>query len=471
MNESLALTELSAYLKNQGHSIELFVEDEEKNMEESIRRYQPDVFCVPGDLCGHHRFHRMTARLKRHFQIPIITGGTYPTFYTEEAFADENVDYLVVGEAELPFTEFLRRLEAGEDLSDIPGLWGRRDGEVFKNKMGLSIKNLDDIPPADREIYYKYGFIRDFDLKRFCTGRGCHNTCSYCFNTRLRDMFDKSIPYVRRKSVGRVMEEINFIRDRYPLKSIHFSDDIFITNKAWMREFSEEFTKNRSVRYSCNTMVDHLDDEIIDMLAESGCRAIALGVESGHEKTRREILGKKFTNTEAISKAQRLRKKGVKVYTFNMFALPGETLDEAFETVKLNFDMGAYHGRANMTIALPQTELALKAYQRGEITEEQAKIIKAMPDFSDTKAFMTFSIKKEFMNLMSLFPLIITFPGLFPLFKKLVLGKYRPFYQLFNRIALFKEKQFLEVGWISGMRYFFHTGSPYKRSKNFTTLI
>lgn len=164
LNESLALTELSAYLRTDGHNIALFIEREERSLEKSIASFAPDILLVPGDIGGHGWFHRMLSRLKRASPIPIVVGGTYPTFYPDDAFADPNVDYLILGEAETPARRLLEALQGGGDPSGIPGVWGRYRGGGFKNPIGPPLRNLDDLPIPDRALYYKYGFIRDFTL-------------------------------------------------------------------------------------------------------------------------------------------------------------------------------------------------------------------------------------------------------------------------------------------------------------------
>lgn len=472
LNESLALVEAVAYLRQRGHQFALFLESEERGgLEGRIREFAPDALLVPSDVGAHHWFHRMTAWLKQRFPLPLISGGIYPTFFTEEAFADPHVDYLVIGEAELPLADLLAGLEAGADVSRQAAVWGRAGGREFRNSTIRPIRDLDELPLPDRALYFHYPFIRDFSVKRFNTGRGCTNQCTYCFNPRYKTMFAAGMPYVRRKSVGKVIEEILDLQRLAPMRSIHFSDDIFITSKAWIEEFAEQYPRRVGIPFSCNCMVDHLSEPIIDCLARAGCRAIALGIESGDETIRREILRKYFTNADAIAAARRLREKGVLPFSFNMFALPGETPDDALKTVDLNLAMGTYHGRSNMTLVLPKTELARLARERGLLRDEEAEYVRTMPDFRDSREFTAVAPEMDFRNILNLFPLVLALPRQAPRIKKWMRGKYRRIYKLFLWLALFRERKFFAPEWISAFRYYRHTGNPYQRTKNFASLI
>ena len=80
-----------------------------------------------------------------------------------------------------------------------------------------------------RELYYKYPFLRDMPMRRFIASVGCPYPCTFCHEPVIRSMYrqDTKSDYVRRKSVCRVVDEIKCIKDRYPLRHVHFSDDLF----------------------------------------------------------------------------------------------------------------------------------------------------------------------------------------------------------------------------------------------------
>ncbi len=469
MNESLALTELISYLEKEGHSFFLFLEDEERNLEDKIRTIEPDVFLIPADIGGHHWAHRIAAWLKARFDKTVIAGGTYPTFYSEVLLKDNNFDFLIVGEAELPLKTLLERLETRIEPDGIQGIWFNKDNRVHRTGYSRAIVDLDSLPLPRRDIYYKYPFIRDFKLKRFATGRGCFNKCSYCFNPKLAAGYPPEIPYVRRKSVDKVIDEIAHVSSMAPIKSIHFSDDIFITSKKWLLEFAQKYPQKVGIKYSCNLMLENLDISIIDALAESGCRAVAIGIESGSEDIRR-LLGRSFTNQEAIKMAHYLRKKGIMVTSFNMLALPGESIDDGLETLRLNNLMKVGNARVNLTIPLPGTQLAGFYGEQGggEFFEE----ILNVPDFSQGKHLKQMaSSEPDFRNLMLVFPFAAQHPWSFQIVEKISRKRYNSLLGILGLFAIWREKKFFQIDLFSGFRYFLHTGSPYKRSKNFATLI
>lgn len=471
LNESLALTELISYLESYDYKFYLFLENEEVNLENSIKTVMPDLFLLPADIGGHQWAHKMSRWLKNKFKLPIITGGTYPTFYTDILLEDSNFDYIVVGEAENSMLALLQCIENNSDTSDISGVWQRKGDKIYKNGYGRALINLDDIPIPKRDIYYKYPFIRDFKLKRFSTGRGCFNKCSYCFNTNLREKYPAEIPYVRRKSVNRVIEEIKAVKNIAPIKSIHFSDDIFITKPEWIFEFAEKYIREIKIRFSCNLMLEHLNIEIIDALKAAGCKAVAVGIESGVEDIRK-ILGRGFSNDEAIKKAALLQKNGIEVVSFNMLALPGETLDDGLATLRLNNAMHVSNARVNLTIPLPGTKLSQLTQVQNDLKTGCLEAIKEMPDFSEGKHLQqVISEEFDFRNLLLIFSFAAQYSWFFPIANFLAKSKYNKILKLFAFQSFIKEKKFFKIDLLSGIKYFYHTGSPYKRTKNFATLI
>ncbi len=65
-------------------------------------------------------------------------------------------------------------------------------------------------------------------------------------------MFKGHGKFVRKKSVARVIAEIKEVKDNYVLKRVHFSDDLFVLNKNWVKEFLEVYRREIDIPFSCN---------------------------------------------------------------------------------------------------------------------------------------------------------------------------------------------------------------------------
>ena len=125
---------------------------------------------------------------------------------------------------------------------------------------------LDELPLPDRELYYKYRFLRDMPMKRFISSMGCPYPCTFCHEPVIRSMYKQETKsdYVRRKSVRRTVDEIKYIADRYPLKHVHFSDDLFFIRNSykWLEEFAEVYPKEVGIPWNCNIRYDSVQPAV-----------------------------------------------------------------------------------------------------------------------------------------------------------------------------------------------------------------
>jgi len=282
-------------------------------------------------------------------------------------------------------------------------------------------------------------------------------------------------PNVRRKSVERVIAEVETMRRRHPLRSIHFSDDLFVTDEDWLEEFAEAFPARIGIRFTCNTTVESLTERAVDCLRRAGCRILAIGIESGVERLRKLALGKRaeLSNAEIAERAALLHRAGIPFVTFNMVSLPGETIDDAFETIHLNQRIGARYTRVNMVYILPNSELAHHAIRAGLLDPETGTDVRRFPDFAEAKGVRVLETpdRDAFRQLHNLFFLAVRFPRLEPLIRRALRLPPLGVFGLFRLAALYYEQRFFRMTWASGLRYYLHTGHPYTRSKASAMLI
>ena len=471
INESLALADLSAFLKSKGHSCDLLIEKNERNLYDSIRKFSPDIFVIPWDIGTLSWVLKISAKIKKVFTKPIVYCGTYPSFYPHIAINYPGVEIICIGETEYAILDLAERLENGKDISDTKNLWVKKDGKLYDNEIRPFIADLDMLPLPDRDIYFKYRYLRDFTLKRFVSGRGCANSCSFCYNPLLRARFAGKGSYVRKKSVYRVIQEIEDVREKAVVKSIHFSDDIFINDKVWLRKFSHEYKEKINLPFTCNASVELVDEETVELLKTAHCTGVAIGIETGNESLRNLILNKKITNHQIIEAARLIKKHGLFLATFNMMALPGEDINDAFETLSLNIKIKTDNARICFAFPLPGTELAEYGLKKGFF--DKGRIERLLDNTICPKDVMLNSkYKNQFENLFYFFRLGVKFPVLIPLVKKLIKFPTLKMISFINSlINLFYERAFFNITWYSGIRYILHVGNPEKRTKVFNNYM
>lgn len=472
INESLALCELSVCLKAAGHETALFLEREERDLMGAIHAFAPDWFLIPCSILAHNWALGMARKLRAEFSKPVILGGTHPTFYPE-IVEEDCVDAIIVGEAEGAALDICDALSRGNDISNVKNVWLKRDNEIIRNPLRPLVDPLDSLPLPDRAMYLKYPFIRNFGWKKFMSGRGCYHSCAYCYNPKIRDGYRGLGVYVRRKSPARMVEEIVWMKNNARLKIAHFSDDLFISKQDWLDDFCDRYRRTLNVPFTCNSTVELVTERAVAALSNAGCRAIAIGIETGDENMRRMIMKKNITDVQIREAARLIKSFGMMLVTFNMIGNPGETIDGALKTMELNAEIGTDCARLTFGIPLPRTPYAEYGVEAGVLSREDADRLPDITDISSGGPHPVFKTTqtREFQNLYYLFRLGVARPNLIPLIKKLIHSNSTSLFKPFSLNMFLVEKHMFNIGWAEGFNYYRHVGSPDRRTTNFVSLI
>ncbi len=453
VNENLGVMSIAGMLTAHGHEVDLILTDEHpKQFRDLVVAHNPDLIAF-SFMTGNREWAHATARqLKETLQTPIIMGGVHPTLFPEDIDLSV-VDYLCVGEGEYPVLELMNAIDAGEDGSQIENLWIGRNGTVIKNPLRDLIQDFDPLPLPYREIYYKYRFIRDLPVKRFISGIGCPYHCTFCHNPLQKTIYAGRGKYIRKKSVERVIREVRSVKDRYPLKNVHFSDDTFVLDKAWLTAFLAAYRREISLPFSCNIRIDQVNEEMVEDLAESGCYGISFGIESGSDRIRNEILKKNLKQEDIIRNARIIKRRGIKMIVTNLMGVPEETLDDAFQTVAINQKIGADYTRAGVLIPYPKTGIVDYAVERGLLPADYA-----IHNFTQIirKSLIKSRYAREFENLCALFNLTVHFPFLTPLTRRLIKLPFTRLYSLTRLWEAFENMLYFRLFNRAGFRYCFH---------------
>ncbi len=267
--------------------------------------------------------------------IMIAGGGPLMTASAERIMGSAAIDLGVIGEGEMSLFNILTAAPGKYD--DIDGIAYKKDGRVFVNAKHEYIQNLDELPFLDYSLIDMNPY---FELQEklavprsvfMTTSRGCAYRCTYCASPFLWP------EKVRRHSVGRIIDEIKFHREKFGRINIGFLDDSFFADRNWVLEFFDAISKV-DVNYSCIGRADHLDEEKIRRLAETGCNFVSMGVETGSREKQKEL--KKFLNLDTVMLNVALfHKYNIYCRCFFMIGFPDETLEEMAETINFAVDL------------------------------------------------------------------------------------------------------------------------------------
>lgn len=380
---SLGIESLSAALKERGHETALVYEPllfrsfrldipflESGRPAEVARRVvlkKPDLvaFGVESDYCGWSL--AVAREVKRLLDVPTVFGGIHATLAPESLIHDPSVDYVCIAEGEEAICELAEHIQGLRPMETVTNVWAKRDGEILRNPVRL-VRDLDALPFPDKTLFHGEfpGFVSD--TYTLTAGRGCPNACSYCHNSAVKRVFSAmgvKGPFLRRRSVANVIEELRRARKTYAFKRVTFCDDIFITDRPWLFEFARRYPAEIGVPYFCQAYPAHLDEETVRLLEKSGCGGVNVGIQTVNEEYRRRYLGRRETNAEIARALALLGRTRIFTLTNFIIGLPGETDEDIKEMVRFAAVNPADFNDANWLRFYPGTRIIDIAVRAG----------------------------------------------------------------------------------------------------------
>lgn len=221
--------------------------------------------------------------------------------------------------------------------------------------------------------------------------------------------------YIRKRSVDNVIEEVLEVKEKYSIRMVDFLDDTFILDEKWLEAFSERFPREVKLPFGCNVRANLVNERICQLLRKAGCIEVAMGVESGNDRLRNELLERGLSKEQIIDSARQIRRAEIRLITQNMISLPEETLENALETVELNLQCRPNLSGFSFYQPYPGTKLCDYATRKGLFDEKVDKI--SFSCSRDIGIRMDETLRSGFHRIVRLYPLMYTFPIFLPLFK------------------------------------------------------
>lgn len=310
---------LKAFTKDldfQGDIKEFSINDRVENILEGIIEEKPDVVAFSCYIWNMEFVNRLAELIKLvDPNIEILYGGPEVSYEGKEFLENHEGEYVIVGEGEKTFREFvLYKLGEGK-IEDIKGLNYKRDGKVFENPKR---------PEMDmNELVFPYTYEEDINNKivYYEASRGCPFKCKYCLSSVMHG--------VRFLDVERVKKELKYFMER-GLKLVKFVDRTFNCNREYTVELLKYLSEqDTETRFHFEVAADLLTEEQIEILnnAPKGRFQLEVGVQT----TNNEVLH----NINRYITYENIKEKVLKVATgknvmqhLDLIAgLPGEDLE------------------------------------------------------------------------------------------------------------------------------------------------
>jgi len=360
---SLGLGYLATACRKAGHAVEILdcIKENIKieDLKERLARSMPDIVgiqCYTFDL----KFVKEAIGISKSLQGSPYTviGGPHPSAMPEDtlAYFGDALDFIFAGEAEKGLPMLLDALGEGgrEAFKDIPGLVWRDEASVRVNPRAvtedldsLGMPAWDMIRPETYSESQHGAFFRKFPIAPIMVTRGCPFPCTFCAGNLIGGR------KIRKHSVEFMLDEIRYLYDKHGIREFHIVDDNFTFDKEFAKELLRGLIALKldiSWATPNGVRVDSLDDELLDLMKESGLYLVSLGIESGSDRVLE--LMKKRTNVARIRKGVELiRSHGIDIAGFFITGFPGETREDIEKTIRFSLDLDLI--RANFFTYLP----------------------------------------------------------------------------------------------------------------------
>lgn len=355
-----------------------------EDIKRRVANYYPDVVGVSNLFSSQYENAEKICHAVKEVDDKIITilGGAHPSVMAKEILQNKNIDLVVIGEGETALERLVESVKGEKDFNDIDGVAFRKRGVVTINKKERYQENLDDLPfpfwdifPLD--TYFKINNPHGNRARRVpflpvITSRGCPFECIFC---SIHNLWGRGY---RARSAENVLMELNRLVSRFGIKEVMFEDDNLTLNTGRAKRiFQGMIDKGLDINWSTpnGIAVQTLDDELLELMKNSGCYSISIGIESGDEYILKKVIRKPITLSRIKPIVQKARMMGLETSAFFVVGLPGENRIHLKNTFRFAEDLEVDTANFFFATPLPGTNLL-------QICKEK-KLINGEPNYKN----------------------------------------------------------------------------------------
>ncbi len=381
----------AGFIKNQGHSVDI-LDANAKNLDydEAVTQIgERDPELVNIVVYGQHpsastqlmtSVEGLCKKIKEiNPEQKIILTGLHPSALPQLTLEEGECDFVCQGEG----FHTLDGLLKGQEVSKIPGLWYKQEGQVMGNKRATNIKNLTlelgdvawDLLDLKDGGYKAHNWqcLDDFSARpnyvSLSTSLGCPFKCDFC---SIHKTFGERA--VRFWEPEWVVDQMTDLAENYGVKVFKIIDELFILKPKHYLPIAEGLIE-RGLGKEINTWVysrvDTVKEEHLDKLREAGFKWFCLGFESGNEDILKEEHKGSFTRQDMVDVADKFKNHGINVLANYMFGFPQDTLETMQQTLDLAVEQNCEFANFYCAIAWPGSLLYEESLKSGKTMPEK----------------------------------------------------------------------------------------------------
>jgi len=363
-------------------------------LKRKIEKFSPDLVGVSCLFHSTSHIAYQTCSLVKEISPDIITvmGGSYPTISYPKVLKNQNINYLIIGEGEVCFTDLILALNEEKEIKDLHGIAYREGKNIVYRANRFVIKDLDELPFPDRKNMFPDDYIMPNNFSKFgnlsrnflfrildrnktkigvmTASRGCPYSCTFC---SAKHIWGKSIRYRGPKNV---VDEMESLIKEYGVNAIVLNDDNFtVINEKAEAILDEMIRRKLNIRWGAGggLGVDSLTDEMIKKMYASGIAIFNLGFESGSERTLKKI--KKVLNLKKSREVvKRIRELGSGyIIGFFVSGFHFETKEDIEKTIEFARSLDLDWILIRNYQAIPGSEIYDECLEKGYLSSTDIK--------------------------------------------------------------------------------------------------
>ena len=353
----LGLVSIASYLQAYGHKVKISDRSVQKiNIKTEMQQFQPDIVGVSAlSYSSSKDAIKVTKYIHSHFpNIPVIWGGQAASSAPELYLREGGMDYLILGEGEITWKEFVDAWEGGRRIKAIKGLAYLENGAYICNPI-RPVADLTEFPELDWTLVqpekYFSSFFHCSKMLYLHASKGCTAKCIFCTNTQFHQ------GRTRCRQPEHVFHDLQFFVKKCGADGIYFSDEQFMPNRTIRtRLLKLIIDSDLDFVWGCQIRLGVLNAEDIDLMYEAGCRWILFGIESGSPETIKRIK-KGIDLSLAKPTIDHCMKRGITVQASFIMGFPEETEEQLHQTVDFAKMLSASLPVMNILVVPPNSEI------------------------------------------------------------------------------------------------------------------
>jgi radical SAM superfamily enzyme YgiQ (UPF0313 family) len=355
----ISLLALAAALENSPYEVVIVDANVEAEPLKRLETLAPEALCIgmttmPGRQTMNA--YQDSLRLKARFpELPIVWGGYFASMYPGVCLDSRAVDVVVRGQGEITFAELLARLaqdsrqsrKAGRqpDLADLAGI-SYCDGDHIQHNPQRPMSKIDGFPQFP---FWKLGVHRYVNnmwigdrTTFYVSSVGCTYECGFC-----------AIPTVLggRRWAGfpatRVLCDLDYLLETCAVNGLYFGDTNFFVDERRVRAIAQGLVdRGNPIRWWAQGVIEQLlryDDSTWELLRESQCVGLFVGVESGSEQVLAMTADGKTSREQALAFAEKCRRHGIFPEFSFVLGYPPHPEKDIAASVDFMYELKAIH--------------------------------------------------------------------------------------------------------------------------------